>query len=126
MKEIHEPFKEFKKEFAAVYKGHEALGKTIHEQSGPLPEKTRWLIKIAVSGAGGHALSLETHILKGKESGLTDDEIKHALLLLIQSAGFPTFMAIHGLTNWRAQRRGDSLLYFMRELLIDQRRQSGL
>ena len=92
MKEIHEPFKEFKKEFAAVYKGHEALGKTIQEQSGPLPEKTRWLIKIAVSGASGHPLSLETHILKGKESGLTDDEIKHALLLLIQTAGFPTFM----------------------------------
>ena len=92
MKEIHEPFKEFKKEFPAVYKGHEALGKMIHEQSGPLPEKTRWLIKIAVSGASGHPLSLETHILKGKESGLTDDEIKHALLLLIQTAGFPTFM----------------------------------
>ena len=27
MKEIHEPFKEFKKEFPAVYKGHEALGR---------------------------------------------------------------------------------------------------
>jgi hypothetical protein len=66
MKEIHKPFKEFKKEFPAVYSGHEALGEIIHEQSGPLPEKIRWLIKIAVSGASGHALSLETHILKGK------------------------------------------------------------
>jgi alkylhydroperoxidase/carboxymuconolactone decarboxylase family protein YurZ len=75
MKEIHEPFKEFKKEFPAVYKGHEALGKTIHEQSGPLPEKIRWLIKIAVSGASGHPLSLETHILKGKESGLGSDQV---------------------------------------------------
>ncbi len=92
MKEIHKIFKKFKKEFPALYKGHEALGKLIHGQSGPLPEKTRWLIKIAVSGASGHALSLETHILKGKESGLTNAEIKHALLLLIQTTGFPTFM----------------------------------
>ncbi len=92
MKEIHKIFKELKKEFPALYKGHEALGKMIHEQSGPLPEKTRWLIKIVVSGASGHALSLETHILKGKESGLTNAEIKHALLLLIQTTGFPTFM----------------------------------
>ena len=92
MKEIHKALKEFKKEFASVYEGHEALGKMIHEQSGPLPEKIRWLIKIAVSGASGHALSLETHILKGKKSGLTNDEIKHALLLLIQITGFPTFM----------------------------------
>jgi len=92
MKEIHGVLKEFKKDFPAVYEGHEGLGKVIHEQSGPLSEKIRWLIKIAVSGASAHALSLETHILKGKESGLTDDEIKHALLLLIQTAGFPTFM----------------------------------
>jgi len=92
MKEIHKIFKEFKKEFPAVYKSHEALGKMIHEESGPLPEKVRWLIKIAVSGASGHALSLETHILKGKESGLTNDEIKHALLLIIQTTGFPSFM----------------------------------
>lgn len=92
MKEIHKVFKDFKKEFPAVYKGHEAVGKMIHERSGPLPEKIRWLIKIAISGASGHALSLETHILKGKESGLTNDEIRHALLLLIQTVGFPTFM----------------------------------
>ena len=92
MKEIHKIFKEFKKEFPAVYKGHEALGKMIHDESGPLPEKVRWLIKIAVSGASGHTLSLETHILKGKESGLTNDEIKHALLLIIQTTGFPSFM----------------------------------
>jgi len=92
MKEVHKPFKDFKKEFPTVYKGHEALGRIIHEESGPLPEKIRWLVKIAASGASGHALSLETHILKGKESGLTDDGIKHALLLLIQTTGFPTFM----------------------------------
>jgi len=92
MKEIHKAFKEFKKDFPAVDKVHEALGKMIHEQSGLLPKKIRWLIKIAVSGASGHALSLETHILKGKESGLTKGEIKHALLLLIQTTGFPAFM----------------------------------
>ena len=92
MKEIHKIFKEFKKEFPDIYKGHEELGKIIHEESGPLSEKIRWLIKIAVSGASGHVLSLETHILKGKACGLTNDEIKHALLLIIQTTGFPTFM----------------------------------
>ena len=40
MKEIHRALKEFKKEFPAVYEGHEGLGKTIHEQSGPLPRKS--------------------------------------------------------------------------------------
>jgi alkylhydroperoxidase/carboxymuconolactone decarboxylase family protein YurZ len=36
--------------------------------------------------------ALETHIAKGREAGLSDAEIKHALLLLLQTMGFPTFM----------------------------------
>lgn len=92
MKEIHESFTRFKSEFPSVYDLHEALGKEIHEKAGPLPEKIRWLIKIAVSAASNHRISLETHIHKGKEAGLTDEEIMHALLLLIPTTGFPTFM----------------------------------
>jgi 4-carboxymuconolactone decarboxylase len=68
------------------------LGKEIHEKSGPLPEKVRWLIKMAISGASHHLIALETHIMKAREAGATDEEIKQALLLLIQTTGFPTFM----------------------------------
>lgn len=50
------------------------------------------MIKIAISGASHHTIALETHIVKGKEAGVSDEEIKHALLLLIQTTGFPTFM----------------------------------
>ncbi len=92
MKDLHDIFTEFKKDFPKVYSDHEALGKEIHEKSGPLAEKARWLIKIAISGASHHFLSLETHIKKAKEAGVTEEEIKHALLMLIQTAGFPTFM----------------------------------
>jgi alkylhydroperoxidase/carboxymuconolactone decarboxylase family protein YurZ len=92
MRDVHEAFTRFKAEFPKVYADYEALGKEIHEKSGPLPEKVRWLLKIAISGASGHKKALETHIYKGRESGLTDDEIGYALLLLIQTKGFPTFM----------------------------------
>ena len=92
MKDLHKIFTKFKKDFPEVYSDHEALGKEIHGKSGPLTEKTCWLIKIAVSGATRHELALETHILKAKEAGATNEEIKHALLLLIQTTGFPTFM----------------------------------
>ena len=92
MEDLHAIFTQFKNDFPKVYSDHEALGKEIHETTGPLPEKTRWLIKIAISGASRHALALETHVTKAREAGVSDDEIKHALLLLIQTAGFPTFM----------------------------------
>jgi len=92
MKDIHDAFKRFKSEFPAINKVHEELGREIHERSGPLPEKTRWLMKVAISGASGHRIALETHIAKAREAGATDAEILHTLLLIIQTTGFPTFM----------------------------------
>ena len=92
MKDIHTALKKMKKEFPEIYKAHEALGKVIHEQSGPLPEKTRWLMKVAISGASRHQIALETHINKAKEAGASEEELLHTLLLLIPTTGFPTFM----------------------------------
>jgi len=92
MKDIHETLTILRKDFPKVYEIHEALGKEIHEKSGPIPEKTRWLIKIAISAAAGHRLALETHIAKGRQAGLTEEEIRQALLLLVPTTGFPSFM----------------------------------
>lgn len=92
MEDIHKIFTQFKKEFPGIHARHEALGKEVHEKGGPLTEKSRWLIKIAISGACNHKRALETHIRKAKAVGVDEDEIKHALLLLIPTAGFPAFM----------------------------------
>ena len=92
MEDIHTIFTRFKEEFPGIYAKHEALGKEIHEKAGPLGEKSRWLIKIAISAACAHKRALATHIEKAKAAGVADEEIKHALLLLIPTAGFPTFM----------------------------------
>ncbi len=92
MNDLHEIFSRFKEDFPAVYSDYEALGREIHEQSGPLPDKVRWLIKIAVSAASHHLIALETHTAKAREAGATEAEIRHALLLLIQTVGFPAFM----------------------------------
>ena len=92
MKDLHKIYTVFKKDFPAINAAHEALGEKIHKGSGPLTDKVRWLIKIAISGASRHHTALETHIKKAREAGATEAEIKHALLLLIQTVGFPTFM----------------------------------
>jgi len=92
MDDIHKIYSEFKDEFPEIHARYASLGKEIHEQAGVLPEKTRWLIKIAISAAGNHRRALATHIGKAREVGVTDAEIKHALLLLIPTAGFPAFM----------------------------------
>jgi len=92
MKDVHHIFTDFKEEFPQVFARYEELGSEVHERGGPLADTMRWLIKIVLSAAGGHARALETHILKAKEAGVTNDEIKHALLLMIPTSGFPAFM----------------------------------
>ena len=92
MKDVHEIFTMFKAEFPTINERQEALGLAIHDDGGPLPAPTRWLIKVAISAAGGHQRSLETHIAAAREAGATEAEIQHALLLLIPTCGFPAFM----------------------------------
>ena len=92
MEDSHKIFTRFKEEFPEVYARHEALGKEVHENAGPLQENSRWLIKIAISAACNHKRALATHIRKARSAGVSDEEIKHALLLLIPTAGFPAFM----------------------------------
>ena len=97
MKDLHEEFTALKKDFLEIYQGHEALGRKIHEEGGSLPEKIRWLIKAAISGASGHAIALETHLVKAREAGATEAEIRHTLLLLVQTVGFPAFMEAYSI-----------------------------
>lgn len=92
MKDIHPIFTTFKEEFPGIHEKEEALGKAVHLEGGPLDERVRALIKVAIAAAGGHDRALETHIHGARGAGCGEDEIQHALLLLIPSAGFPAFM----------------------------------
>lgn len=92
MRDLHPVFTQFKAEFPGVHEKEAALGQEIHETGGPLDLKTRCLLKVAVAGATRHGRALETHLAKAREAGASEEELRHALLLLIPTCGFPTFM----------------------------------
>ena len=89
----------FIKKHHEIADAYEEFGKLLHTQGGPLDEKSRWLIKIAVSTAGGHDLALRTHIQKAQKIGCSPSEIEHAILLTASTAGFPAMMS--GLMTFR-------------------------
>ena len=97
MKDIHQLFTDFKAEFPDIHEKNEALGQFIHESAGPLDVKTRWLIKIGISGAAGHLRALVTHVNAAREAGAR----RATLFSLIPTCGFPTFMAAYG--AWKEQ-----------------------
>jgi alkylhydroperoxidase/carboxymuconolactone decarboxylase family protein YurZ len=102
MKDMHAVFTTFKEEFPSINAAHEALGQEIHDKGGPLPEKCRWLIKVAVSAASSHGRALETHIARARQAGATDAEIMHALLLIVPTTGFPAFMEAYSVFKKKA------------------------
>ncbi len=92
MEDVHKTFTIFKEEFPGVNAAHEELGREIHLQGGPLDAKTRALLKVVISAASGHLRALETHLRAAEEARVEPAEIKHALLLLVPTCGFPAFM----------------------------------
>ena len=92
MQDIPKPYAQFKARFPEILQRNEELGQFIHEQGGPLDDKTRWLIKLGISAASRHQTGVATHAKRAREAGATEEEINHALLLVIPTCGFPTFM----------------------------------
>ena len=89
---IPQPYIDFKAEFPEIVERNEELGTYIHEQGGPLDEKTRWLIKLGISAAARLDTAAGTHARRARQAGATEEEIRHALLLVVPTCGFPTFM----------------------------------
>ena len=96
---ISKNLKYFMDNYGEIYDAYKNFGKLIHEKGGPLDEKTRWLIKVALSTNCQNQYSLRTHILKALKSGCTKEEIEHAILLVAPTCGFPKTM--HALLTFR-------------------------
>lgn len=92
MRDVHDIYTTFKTEFPELSARISDASHAIHTDGGPLDEKTRALIKIAVAGAAGHHTAIETHVVAAREAGVGDDEILHTLLMLVSTCGFPAFM----------------------------------
>lgn len=75
-----------------IYEAYRQYGNLVHEKGGPLEEKTRWLIKVALSTEAQYPYALRTHIQKALKCGCTKEEIEHAILLVAPTSGFPKTM----------------------------------
>ena len=70
----------------------ESLGKTARDQ-GPIRGKTAHLIQLAAAAAIHSEGALHSHTKRALEAGATGDEIRHAIILLVSTIGYPTVAA---------------------------------
>ena len=64
------------------------------EANGPLDEKTRRLIKLAVSVGAMRQGAVHSGVRKALSAGLTEEEVRQVVALAASTLGFPSAVAV--------------------------------
>jgi 4-carboxymuconolactone decarboxylase len=70
----------------------ESLGEAARK-AGPLDEKTVHLVQLAAAAASRSEGATHSHVRRALKAGATPDEIRHALLAITSTVGFPQVTA---------------------------------
>ena len=79
---------QFRKRHPEVWKAFNQLGEFSH-QAGPLDEKSRRLVKLALSIGAGLEGATHSAVRNAKAAGVTAEEMEHVALLSITTLGLP-------------------------------------
>lgn len=90
-KALPKPVDQFRKQYPKIWETFNQLGDLCHE-AGPLEEKTRSLVKLALSLGAGLEGATHSAIRKARAAGVSADEMHHVGLLAITTLGFPSAM----------------------------------
>jgi 4-carboxymuconolactone decarboxylase len=79
-------------EYPRLSQALEALGVAVREE-GPIDQKTAHLIELAGAASIRSEGSVHSHVRRALAAGATPGEIRHAIILLVSTIGFPTVAA---------------------------------
>jgi len=81
-----------RKNYKHLMKALESLGRAA-KASGPLGKKSAELVQLAAAAAIRSEGSVHSHARRALAAGAKPDEIRHAVVLLTSTIGFPTVSA---------------------------------
>lgn len=81
-------YRTFVGKFPALGQAHEGVARAV-EAAGPLDRKTCALIKIGISVGAGLESATRSHVRRALEHGAKIEEIEQAILLAMNTCGFP-------------------------------------
>jgi 4-carboxymuconolactone decarboxylase len=89
---LPEAYRGFKKHFPEIAKTYEKVAVSCNE-SGPLDEKTREMVKLGIAIGLSSEGAVKSHTRRALSAKATVEEIRHAVLLSLTTAGFPAMIA---------------------------------
>src|SRR5436189_4583042 len=87
-RELPKPIEEIRRLYPTVWKAFNDLGERCHE-ADPLDEKSRRLVKLAMSIGAGLEGATHSALRSARKAGVTADEIDHVAVLAISTLGLP-------------------------------------
>lgn len=82
-------FKKLQKDYPDFMQAAADLGKAVRE-AGPLDEKTVNLIQMAAAATARLEGGVHSHARRALAAGATVEEVRHALIVLASTIGFPS------------------------------------
>lgn len=92
MSQIPKRYTKFQEDYPEVAKAYESMGDAVHK-AGPLDDKTRALIKLAISTGARLEGAVHSHARKALKAGCTKEEMRQVALLSLPTIGLPSMMA---------------------------------
>lgn len=84
---LPQALKEFSAKYPQVWEAYNQLG-TAATQAGPLEEKTRRLVKLALAIGAGREGAVHSHARRALQAGATPEELMHVGILAITTIGW--------------------------------------
>ena len=97
--ELPHTYRTFVAKFPELGQAHETIAKAV-DTVGPLDRKVCELIKIGMATGAGLESATKSHVRRALEAGATETEIEQAVLLAMNTCGFPRMV-----TAWRWARQ---------------------
>ena len=85
-------FKAFIQKFPELGEAHEKVGRAV-DKMGPLDAKTCALIKMGICLGAGLESAMRSHVRRAISAGATEQELEQALMLGMNTCGFPRTVA---------------------------------
>ena len=88
-------YEKFSSKFPEVFKDFQQLGKTCRE-AGPLAKKYQDLTNLGIAIGANSRGAVMSQTRKALESGASEEEVAHVVLLSLTTIGFPNMIAAMG------------------------------
>jgi AhpD family alkylhydroperoxidase len=85
-------FKAFVGKYPALGRAHEEVARAV-EAAGPLGKKELALVKIGIALGAGLESAVKSHVRRARQAGATAEEVEQAILLGMNTVGFPRTVA---------------------------------